>query len=433
MLLNGMCETTKNIIKFPEITTPAMKIILEFLYTGDVSTHHFAIRTAIDTFHAANYFILPDLEKMISEFIIDILKKEKEKDKIDCIVEFFSSMISRSCSVVICCEIKVYREIWNAIVNTQIWLIPFERMTFEMLRILLSETFDFEDYFLTTEYDLFRYVLLWAARRISQQAFLVFSDYLPLVETIDYFRDQILKGFKNDVSSDPIIAKYRDQIHEDISQLLAFIDLRRIPPKIIATVIRPLKLISDEICLNACDYHAKAYCTPKQQRGLYHYKSLQWDKLACGSKLKIYENSTRVSALADLTFHQSVRTKQAFWGEGVYEWDVIIEETCFYAWVGICATECVNYEKPLGLQQYGWVISSGGFYQNYGRKWGDRLPFFGKNSKVTVHLDMTNRTCAFSINNVRMPVAFNNLPEKVYPAVSLVCPGRFHILPHKPC
>ncbi|CAG8486216.1 9528_t:CDS:1 [Ambispora gerdemannii] len=429
MLLNGMRETNKSIIKFPEITSSAMKIVLEFLYTGDVNPNHFTIRSAIDTFHAANYFLLPDLEKMISEFIIDNLKKE---NKIDCLVEFFSSMIS--CSSAIDCEIKVFREIWSVMVNTQVWLIPFDRMTFEMLRVLLSGTVDFEGYFLTTEYDLFRYILLWEASRISRQAFLAFFDYLPLIETIDYFRDQILTGFRNDALSDPTIAKYRTQVHDDISQLLTLIDLHRIPPKVIATVIRPLQLISDEICLNAYDYHAKAYCTPKQQRGIYHYKLLQWDKRACGSKLKISANSTIISALADLTTHQSVRTEQAFWGEGVYEWDVIVEETCCYAWVGICATECVNYAMPLGLQQYGWVVSSGGFYQHHGRKSrGDKLILFGKDAKVTVHLDMTNRTCAFSINNVRMPVAFDNLPEKVYPAVSLVCPGRFRILPHRYC
>jgi hypothetical protein len=91
---------------------------------------------------------------------------------------------------------------------------------------------------------------------------------------------------------------------------------------------------------------------------------------------------------------QNVRTKIALENKGIFEWDVIIESTCTYAWVGVCASENFSYELFAGKQTAGWVLGTSGCCNNS----SDYCPLFGNGSKITVHLDMNERTCAFTVN-----------------------------------
>ncbi|RHZ44573.1 hypothetical protein Glove_718g29 [Diversispora epigaea] len=55
---------------------------------------------------------------------------------------------------------------------------------------------------------------------------------------------------------------------------------------------------------------------------------------------------------------------------------------------------------------------------------------FGSGTRITVHLNMTRKTIAFSINGVRHPeiTAWLNLPSRLYPVVSLRPPGRIRFI-----
>jgi hypothetical protein len=59
--------------------------------------------------------------------------------------------------------------------------------------------------------------------------------------------------------------------------------------------------------------------------------------------------------------------------------------------------------------------------------------FQNDNVKVTVHLNMNERTCTFSVNGTKYPAVskWNNLPSKLYPIVSLHYPGRLRIQPYQ--
>src|SRR3954453_13445768 len=50
-----------------------------------------------------------------------------------------------------------------------------------------------------------------------------------------------------------------------------------------------------------------------------------------------------------------------------------------------------------------------------------------------VHLDMNKRTCAFTDNGTKYPEvsAWNNLPSKLYPVVSLCSSTRIRIQPYR--
>ena len=63
----------------------------------------------------------------------------------------------------------------------------------------------------------------------------------------------------------------------------------------------------------------------------------------------------------------------------------------------------------------------------------NRCSSFRDGAKITVHLDMNERTCDFTVNGkkYREILKWNNLPAKLYPVVSLQYPGRFRIRSHQ--
>ena len=78
------------------------------------------------------------------------------------------------------------------------------------------------------------------------------------------------------------------------------------------------------------------------------------------------------------------------------------------------------------------------FTLNFGYHLGDNTnevsncPSFGEGTKITVHLDMNERSCAFTVNGIKYPeVSKWKLPSKLYPIVDLYYPGRFRIQPHQ--
>ena len=203
-----------------------------------------------------------------------------------------------------------------------------------------------------------------------------------------------------------------------------------------ADIIEPLNIIPSEIILNIYQQRVRSNNTDLNGiRGIPNYKSkLVWDELARGPKLIITDNGKVVQASNDCNVsHQNVRTKVAFDINGIFEWDVIIEKVCGYAWVGVCAPKDLNYESFVGYQPTGWVLGSNGSCCHNHSHLPNYCPPFGDGTKITVHLDMNKKTIAFTVNGTKYPEVsgWNNLPSKLYPVASLSYPGCFRIQPHE--
>src|SRR5436305_14145069 len=74
LLFNGMKESTINEIKFPEITSSAMEIILEYLYTENFESESISLTNCIEAYHAADYFQLDQLQQKIVNSVRRSLK-----------------------------------------------------------------------------------------------------------------------------------------------------------------------------------------------------------------------------------------------------------------------------------------------------------------------------------------------------------------------
>ncbi|CAG8741170.1 16008_t:CDS:1, partial [Cetraspora pellucida] len=230
-----------------------------------------------------------------------------------------------------------------------------------------------------------------------------------------------------------------------LSPLLKFVNFRLIHPSILANIIEPLDLIPSETLVDAFRYQTQLPpgVGPKRNRGVITAKPgnmrLQWDQNAHGPNIFVLENNAVLKSRSKKS--EFARTTLPIRGHEIYEWDIIIEEDCKYIWIGVCTERRfeVNYSNWLGGEIYGYTLgSNGSLAHNRGPNnekslknstiYGTR---FGKNSRITVHLDMGNRTLSFSINGIKYGDAFTDLPSEVYPAVSLKKPGKVRIGLHQ--
>jgi hypothetical protein len=413
LLYNGMKE---NQISFPKINSSVMKIILEYIYTGSIKKESLNKNNIIEVFHAANHFQLPSLQ----EFILNIMKNA------DYMENNSPELLSKVVDIM---PLSEDNSILNLLVDT-VSIIPldtieFGRLSITALRHLLSCTHKKEKPFATPEYEVFRYCAILAAKQVSNDAYENIMERLPALEQM-----------KNSIQISNKFITEHQKVAKELEPLTKFIDFSQIEGQILTDVIEPLEVTPSNMILNVYKQIVKlnVLCS-SGIRGISMYKFKEsdyvWDESACGSKLIIEDNGKVVYAPGGCG-HQSVRAKMPLDYKGIFEWSVIIEKYCLDTWVGVCASENFNYETWAGCQPTGWTLCTYGQFNNSNIASKYCLLFRKDNTKVTVHLNMYKKTCAFSIDGTKCKeITVKNLPSKLYPVVSLCHPGRLRILPYQ--
>ncbi|PKC57283.1 hypothetical protein RhiirA1_472713 [Rhizophagus irregularis] len=318
----------------------------------------------------------------------------------------------------------------EAVATIPLNTIEFGRLSIAGLQYLLTCTYEKEKPFATREYELFRYSAILVAKQASNDAFKTFLKRLP---TLDQLENSMIQ-----VENEPI-PDYQ-KIAKELEPLVEFIDFRRIKGSILVDIIEPLEIVPAKIILNIYRQCIKSNnFNLNDIRGIpilpndrINESDYVWDESACGSKLIIENNGKIVHAQNGCSSHQNVRAKMILENSGIYEWDVIIEKACNASSIGV-ASENLNYVGFAGYQTTGWVLVSTGYCYNSGSYINNYCPTFEDGARITVHLDMDKRTCAFTVNDIKYPEvpSWNNLPSKLYPVASLYYPGQFRIQPHK--
>ncbi|GBB90702.1 hypothetical protein RclHR1_17740002 [Rhizophagus clarus] len=413
LLYNGMKESYEKQISLPTINSSGMEIILEYIYTGSIKEDSLTKDNTVEAFHAADYFQLSDLQDFITRTVknTDLGKNYSP--------ELLSKISEKPLS-----EDNI---LLNLLVETVAIMplnnIEFGRLSITGFKYLLSITHEKEMSFATPEYEVFRYSAILAANQVSNDVYNTLIELLPTLEQLD---NSVRVGNKFIIDNQTIA--------EELKPLIEFIDFRRIKAQIIVDIIEPLKIIPTETILGIYRHMALlSNLNLSNTRGIpineYGYV---WDEKACGSKLIIEDDGKVVHAPYGCGF-QNVRAKIALEDKGIFEWDVIIEKHCGWSWVGVCASENLDFERFAGSQSTGWVLGSGGGECRNSNKIIKYCLPFNEGATVTVHLDMNKRTCAFTVNGTRYREVseWKDLPPKLYPVVSLCHPGRFRIQPHR--
>ncbi|CAG8585636.1 9420_t:CDS:1 [Paraglomus occultum] len=415
-------STPASTVSFPNIKISAMKAILEFLYTGAIGDNVLTIDNAVETYHAADCFQLTPLKDDIVLYVRETLKDSH----IDLAARLLSEAAEKMQSKF---DNPLFKLLAKRVAATPLHSIRYDRLNSEALQVLLSQTLDKKDeFFATPEYGVVRYVVLWSANKVSPKALKFYDTQLPTTESIESSIPK--EALTESALCDPGYTESKDEMTKLVTPIAKNIDLSLLHPDVIANIIEPLDIFPARKLLEAYRFHSTNKTFSNDRRGLPPFR---WDRSFCGNGLVFSESDTVVSAPPAVTLHQSVRAVNCFSSPRVYEWDVIIEETCGWAWVGVADPNetQLDYQIFLGGQNGSWMLGSNGASYHHKVSKQHVVPAFESDgTTVTVHLDMRRKTMAFSIDGTRHPDAFTDLPDKVHPAVSLVSKGRFKILPH---
>ncbi|GET60912.1 hypothetical protein GLOIN_2v1523715 [Rhizophagus irregularis DAOM 181602=DAOM 197198] len=414
LLYNGMKESYETKISFPKINSAGMEIILKYVYTGSIKKEYLTKDNIIEAFYAADYFQLPDLQ----DFIIKVIKNSLEKNHSE---NFLPELLSKFVGEILLLEDNILLNLLvEMVANISLNTIEFGRLSIAGLQYLLSCTYEKETLFATPEYEAFRYCAILAAKQVSNDAHKTLMERLPTLEQLEQLGNSV--QVENNLFTD------HQKVAKELEPLVEFIDFRLIQGQVLVDIIEPLKIVPDKIILNAYRYNTKLINSGKNYtRGvpISSCSNCVWDELACGSNLIIEDNGKVVYAPNWLNSYESVRANTILENKIVFEWDIIFEKTCTSICVGVCASENFNYEEHAKDQPTGWVLGRGGHCANF-ESWITYCPPFDDGTKVTVHLDMNKKTCAFTVDGTKYPEVsgWNNLPSKLYPVVSLKYPEK---------
>ncbi|CAG8532647.1 16830_t:CDS:1 [Acaulospora morrowiae] len=416
ILFTGTRASDKQ-VSFPKIEASSMKVILEYLYTGTVLEKGITIEDALKTLPAADFFQLENLQDLISEYNKKMCEKEENRNRLP---ELLSNAVQLMSPLA---ENGVVDYLVDSVAKIPLDSIGFNRLSLQGLQCLLSKRNE-EKTFNSSEYSVLRYAILSAANKVSQEAFSILEKRLPPWNEI---KESALQDIDNNNSIEKTLGA---SIGDIINPVIEHIDFRRIKGIILAKIIEPLDIIPYNKIMDSYRFQVCKENPLSEYYGYFRISDIRWDRNGCGLGLNISEYGRTVNAPQNITQHQSVRTNYLM-SSGAHEFRILIEKNCAYAFVGICG-EGLNFSTFAGYQPYGWVLSSSGDCVHDNDNGIHITPTFQQdNVKIIVHLNMDDKTVAFSVNDTRYPpvASWNNLPRNLYFVASLRYPGKFKILP----
>ncbi|UZN99776.1 uncharacterized protein OCT59_001042 [Rhizophagus irregularis] len=176
LLYNGMKESYENQISFPKINSAGMEIVLEYTYTGSIKEEFLTKDNMIESFYAADYFQLPDLQDFIMKVFKNTLKKNLTEN-------YSPELLSKFAEKMPLTEDNVLLNLLvEAVAIIPLNTIEFGRLSIAGLKYLLSCTYEKEMTFSTPEYEVFRYRAILAAKQVSNDAYTTLMKLLPTLE-----------------------------------------------------------------------------------------------------------------------------------------------------------------------------------------------------------------------------------------------------------
>ncbi|POG77546.1 hypothetical protein GLOIN_2v1545425, partial [Rhizophagus irregularis DAOM 181602=DAOM 197198] len=265
-----------------------------------------------------------------------------------------------------------------------------DSLSLKGLRYLLEKTFNTKIPFATPEFNIWEYSLTKAIRKVMK-------------------KETLVKEILNKNSFSICNPQQIEELNLCLTPLISYIDLNRMNAKEIKQQVAPFNIYSDKKISDV--YYSKALNEELEFiRGAPIFK---WKNNGMNKLFNVPNNGFTVTAF----IQESVLGDLIFKGKGVYEWNILIEKLNNKVYIGICDINVSLNKNDQGY--HGWVLGSDGYvYHEKKWKWYDAK--FKEGDKVTIHLNMKNGTCAFSVNNIRKPTVSEwNISSQVSPIVSL--------------
>ncbi|PKK68137.1 hypothetical protein RhiirC2_551096 [Rhizophagus irregularis] len=388
-----------------------MKVILEFLYTSKVENLN--VDNIVEVYYASVHFDLIDLQDHIIKFTKSLINGNVDVGRklLSEYVENFSLRAEDN---------EMSRILINWVAKNKLEKSEIDSLSLEGLKYLLDKTFDTQIPFATPEFNIWEYTLVKVIRKVIQNKTLV---------------EKIL----NEKSLSICDTKEIENVKNLLTPLIGYINLNRMDVEEIKKHVEPFNI-------HTIDKFKDVYRSKAMNEELGFIRGVpifKWRNNKVDKQLITSDDEYTVKAvwkiefasvledLVTLTHHKIILGDLIFKGEGIYEWDLLIRKLCGNIYIGICDIN-EDLTKTTSDQRYhGWVLGSDG-YVYYKNEWKWYNAKFKEGDKVTVHLDMKNKTCAFSVNDIKKPIVseWKKIPSHVYPIASLGVGSELRIEPH---
>jgi hypothetical protein len=168
-------------------------------------------------------------------------------------------------------------------------------------------------------------------------------------------------------------------------------------------------------------------------------KSIQWewDSNRCGKGIHTFHNNQAAVFHAHTFQPCQVLVKTPCTGKEKYyiEFEVVHSSRGAIN-VGVSGKHA-DVENRCGCDNNGWSFSlfSGALFHNqcWAPQTGCSQPLLSKGTRIGMGLDMGRRTITFFINNINYGVVVENLPDYVFPSISLGDVGDCVVIVPPPC
>lgn len=413
MLTNGMSESRLTKITLRDIRTEAMLMTVEYLYTGMIVRYKLTLASAFQALHASRFFLLDKMEKYVMDKLGAAVREDADPDLVIwCFSQFaeFADMEGTSSID----AVSEYMAEWiDAMAVESQSLRNLSARAMSLYLHVTKQLFPFNSYSFK-EYLRLRSIMLWAGSNVSSQVEKLVMRCLPDEQRLRESFQTIKRSarFCEDGGKLFVLEPHvRDELNTWVKKLASgwsSVNFQHIHPQLLVKVIEPLNLIPRSRLSSALKYQA------------LNADAKTMLKCCVTSSGGIVTNSGVVFQCTSDS--RAICVLRRGINHGLYEWEITVEIPCMDMRIrlGDLSTN-EDSDEYLDLSQKGYLICRTRERTEYGK------PFSRKGSKVRVRIDMTSRTCGFTINGQDFGVAWIDLDRELFLAVNLTYAGKVSV------
>lgn len=437
MLTNGMAESRMTEVPLPDITSAALLPTLEFLYTGAIVKYKVTLDIAYQVLHAAQFLLLEKLGKhvlsairaaamevtdpaVLAQLLSSKLDFEGALDYSDDVARHSVDSLRR-CG----CSGSYLKHLtsWQAL----------------EAYLVLTRTRNEVPVVSFMQYLRLRDVLLWCSRKVSAEAEKAMSLCFPLEESLKRHYETLKTWDKSYAYVDLISADGHPAVYAVIEKVKAFmstcpivwsrvVDFRCIHPLILLKIVKPLGIIQPSSLLDeAFAYQALQAGEMNVMKWVASDISRAYYSIGEQGTVVVAKQPRFVDPQCVFVVKANMAINKTY---GTYEFDVFVEEGSIDMTIGVASPKIDSIDDDHLLRMVDgrlwYVIRSGASRgeQAWFRCEGQLI----KHCRVRIRLDMTNKSCLFSIDGrVVRDVPSKIRSDELYPVVGCVAPGRLRI------
>ncbi|CAG8522759.1 12986_t:CDS:2, partial [Racocetra persica] len=152
----------------------------QYLYMGNITMETLTLKNVVEAYFAAEYFLLPQLEEIVISFLDNALKCSADNNLAAKFLTQATEFMLTSTDDIL------YRTLYDCLIVTPLETIDYGILNQEGLQFIISANEIKTEEFATPEYGVFRYIILWAANKISQDAVTYFEYLLPTTDHAEH-------------------------------------------------------------------------------------------------------------------------------------------------------------------------------------------------------------------------------------------------------